>query len=144
MIGSQEETSADDALGDFVRKPKGKGKRGPQKLRDRSSEGVSPPQIFPVLGSPATNGTKPMIGSHSGRDAIFALAANYPLELFKFFVGSLRRFGFQDDIVLAVNPQKAMPPSTFQYLVENNVIGYGFEVDCRKKDDCRLRDSFFG
>jgi hypothetical protein len=141
MIGSHE-SSADDALGDFLRKPKMKGKRNSPKFRERSSSPA--PQIVPVLGPPSTNGTKPMTGSHSGRDAIFALAANYPLELFKFFVGSLRRFGYKDDIVLAVNPQKSMQPSTYQYLVETNVVGYGFEVDCRKKDDCRLRDSFFG
>lgn len=142
MIGS-----GDDALGDFLRKPKMKGKRNSPKFKERfsASEGSSPsPQIVPVLGTPPTNGTKPMVGSHSGRDAIFALAANYPLELFKFFVGSLRRFGFKDDIVLAVNPKKSMRPGTFQYLVETNVVGYGFEVDCRKKDDCRLQDSFFG
>jgi hypothetical protein len=129
----------DDTLGDFQRRPK-KGKRN--RVKDRSD--LMPQQIVPVLGPLAVNGTKPMIGSHSGRDAIFALAANYPIELFKFFVGSVRRFGFKDDIVLAVNPQKSMQKNTFEYLVETNVVAYGFEVDCRKKDDCKLRDDFFG
>lgn len=137
-MGSEDSLSTDDALGDFLRRPKIKGKKYVRKERTVS------PMVIPVLGSPAINGTKPMIGSHSGRDAIFALAANYPLELFKFFVGSVRRFGYKDDIVLAVNPKKLMPPTTYQYLVEMDVVAYGFEVDCRKKDDCRLRDNFFG
>jgi hypothetical protein len=136
--GKMGSDQTDDTLGDFQRRPK-KGK----KIRLREKSDLFP-QIVPVLGPHAVNGTKPMIGSHSGRDAIFALAANYPLELFKFFVGSVRRFGFKDDIVLAVNPKKSMQPNTFQYLVEQNVVAYGFEVDCRKKDDCKLRDDFFG
>lgn len=129
-------------IDDFVKRSKGKMRKF---HNNNNNKGInSHPKIIPVLGEIAINGTKPMIGSHSGRDGIFALACNYPLELFKFFVGSVRRFGYTDDIVLAVNPKRLMPPSTYEYLVETNVVGYAFEVDCRKKDDCQLKDSFYG
>jgi hypothetical protein len=103
-----------------------------------------PPIKEPVLGTLPMNGTKPMLGKHTGRDAIFALAAGYPVELFKFFVGSVRHFGYKDDIVLAVNTEKVIRKDVYQYLQKTNVVAYGFDVDCDKKDSCRLRDDFFG
>lgn len=103
-----------------------------------------PPIKEPVLGKLPTNGTKPMLGKHTGRDAIFALAAGYPLELFKFFVGSVRHFGYKDDIVLAVNPQNVIRKDVYEYLKKTDVVAYGFDVDCDKKDSCRLRDDFLG
>lgn len=102
-----------------------------------------PPKI-PVLGEPPTNGIKPILGQHTGRDAIFALACNYPLELYQFFVGSLRRFNYKDDIVLAVSPPKQMHGGVYDYLKQTNVVAYGFEVDCKGKDDCKLKDEFLG
>lgn len=143
----------DITQGDYIKRPKGKMKRTYNNIHNNNNNKLkynnqnklnSQNQIIPVLGEIAINGTKPMIGSHTGRDGIFALACNYPLELFKFFVGSVRRFGYTDDIVLAVNPKNLMPPTTYQYLVETNVVGYAFEVDCRKKDDCQLKNSFYG
>lgn len=98
----------------------------------------------PILGPRPVNGTRPMIGAHTGRDAIFALASGYYLELYKFFVGSLRRFGYEDDIVLAVSPKNQIHPEVLKYLIEKKVVGYGFEVDCKGKDSCKLKDNFYG
>ena len=59
----------------------------------------------PLLGERVTNGSKPLFGlHHKGTDAIFALACNYPILYYKRFVGSLRKAGYSDDIVLAVSP----------------------------------------
>ena len=103
-----------------------------------------PPVKEPVLGPFASNGTKPMLGQHTGRDAIFALAAGYPIDLFKFFVGSLRQAGYTDDIVLAVNTKDKIRKDVYAYLQRTQVVAYGFDVDCEKKDSCRLREDFLG
>jgi hypothetical protein len=100
--------------------------------------------MLPVLGPRPVNGTKPMLGIHSGRDAIFALACNYPLDLYQFFVGSLRKFGYTDDIVLAVSPKNQMGGGVYDYIKQTNVVAYGFEVDCKGKDQCKLKDEFLG
>eukprot|EP01031_Cornospumella_fuschlensis_P031867 gene31867-38532_t len=66
----------------------------------QSSNPVS--QQLPVLGPVPTDGTKPLFDmQHKGTDAVFALACNYPKIYYQRFVGSLRKFGYQEDIVLA-------------------------------------------
>ena len=71
----------------------------------------------PVLGPKVTNGTKPLFGySHKGTDAIFALACNYPALYYRRFVGSLRKVGYEDDIVLAVSPVNKQKPGVEAYL----------------------------
>ena len=59
-------------------------------------------------------------------------------------MGSLRKAGYIDDIVLAVSPPEKMRPGVEDYLREQHVISYAFEVDCEGKDNCRLRDDFLG
>lgn len=99
----------------------------------------------PVLGPVAKNGAKPLYGEHhSNSDAIFALACNYKLRFYQRFVGTLRQTGFDGDIVLAVSPPEKMAPGVGVYLAEKNVTAYGFEVDCKGKDNCRLKDDFLG
>jgi hypothetical protein len=99
---------------------------------------------LPVLGEPPTNGTRPMFGRHTGRDAIFALACKYPKIFYVRFVGTLRKFGYADDIVLAVSPPDQMKPGVLEYVQETNVVAYAFDVDCAGKDNCRLRKDFLG
>jgi hypothetical protein len=99
---------------------------------------------LPVLGEPPTNGTKPVFGKHTGRDAIFALACKYPKSFYVRFVGTLRKFGYADDIVLAVSPPDQMKPGVLEYVQETNVVAYAFDVDCAGKDNCRLRKDFLG
>jgi hypothetical protein len=48
---------------------------------------------------------KPVLGKHrADRDAVFALAAELDLRYYMIFVQSLRRTGFDGDIVLSVSP----------------------------------------
>ena len=118
------------------------------------NKGVPPSQRFaryasipikPVLGVLATNGSRPLSGrAHKGTDAVFALAAKYPKLYYQRFVGSLRKFGFKDDIVLGVSPPREMKPGVEAYLESQGVLAYGFEVDCKGKDNCRLKDEFLG
>ena len=99
----------------------------------------------PVLGEPVTNGSKPLFGyKHIGTDAIFALACNYPILYYQRFVGSLRKSGYVDDIVLAVSPPAKMKPGVEEYLQKMKVIAYAFEVDCEGKDNCKFKDEFLG
>ena len=100
---------------------------------------------LPVLGPIPTSGAVPLWDvQHKGTDAIFALACNYPTIYYKRFVGSLRKFGYTEDIVLAVSPIIKMKPGVENYLKETNVVAYGFDVDCEGTDNCKLRDEFLG
>lgn len=100
---------------------------------------------MPVLGSYPTDGAAPLYGvKHSGGDAIFALACNYPKQFYQRFVGSLRKVGYEGDIVLAVSPPAKMKPKVEEYIKQTNVVAYGFDVDCKGKDNCRFLDDFLG
>lgn len=100
---------------------------------------------LPVQGPIPTNGAVPLFGvKHQGTDAIMALACNYPKVYYQRFVGSLRKAGYTDDIVLAVSPEEKMKPGVKDYLQKTNVVAYGFEVDCQGVDNCRLKDDFLG
>lgn len=99
----------------------------------------------PVLGDIPTAGAVPLYGvKHDGGDAIFALACNYPKEYYQRFVGSLRKFGYDGDIVLAVSPPEKMKTGVGAYMKETKVVAYGFEVDCEGTDNCKLKDEFLG
>lgn len=102
--------------------------------------------ILPVQGPMPSDGIKPLFDvSHKGLgDAIFALACNYPKLYYQRFVGSLRKVGYNDDIVLAVSPVEKMKPGVKSYLQETQVVAYGFDVDCIGKDNCKLKDEFLG
>jgi len=100
---------------------------------------------LPVLGPIPSNGAKPLFGvEHKGTDAIFALACNYPKIYYQRFVGSLRKSGYQEDIVLAVSPEPKMKPGVKDYLQKTGIVAYGFEVDCQGTDNCKLKDDFLG
>ncbi|CAE7565330.1 unnamed protein product, partial [Symbiodinium microadriaticum] len=99
---------------------------------------------LPVLGEPPVNGTRPVFGRHTGKDAIFALACKYPVNFYQRFVGTLRQFGYSDDIVLAVSPPAEMKPGVEAYVKKTDVVAYAFDVDCAGKDNCRLKKDFYG
>ena len=99
---------------------------------------------LPVLGDPPVNGTRPVFGKHTGRDAIFALACKYPVNFYQRFVGTLRKFAYSDDIVLAVSPPAEMKPGVEEYVKRMEVVAYAFDVDCAGKDNCRLKTDFYG
>jgi len=122
-----------------------------KKKEDKKKKGKVTPSSkgaidwMPVLGEIPTNGAKPLYGvKHQGGDAIFALACNYPKNFYQRFVGSLRKTEYNGDIVLAVSPPSKMKPGVEKYIKETNVVGYGFDVDCKGKDDCKLTDDFLG
>jgi len=79
-----------------------------------------------------------------GGDAIFALACNYPKNFYQRFAGSLRKSGFNGDVVLAVSPETKMKPGVGAYIKKVNIIGYAFDVDCIGIDNCKLKDDFLG
>ena len=90
-------------------------------------------------------GAVPLYGvKHDGGDAIFALACAYSKEYYQRFVGSLRKFGYNGDIVLAVSPPEKMKTGVSVYLQQMKVVAYGFEVDCKSVDNCKLKDEFLG
>lgn len=73
---------------------------------------------MPVLGPVPTNGAQPLYNiKHKGTDAIFALACNYPKLYYQRFVGSLRKFGYEEDIVLAVSPEEKMKPGLYRLFI---------------------------
>jgi len=99
----------------------------------------------PILGAVPTNGAVPLYDiKHQGGDAIFALACNYPKNFYQRFVGTLRKVGYEGDIVLAVSPPEKMKPGVEKYIKETNIVAYGFDVDCVGKDNCKLLDNFLG
>ena len=100
---------------------------------------------MPVLGPYPTDGAVPLYGvKHSGGDAVFALACNYPKNFYQRFVGSLRKAQYEGDIVLAVSPPAKMKPGVEKYIQQTKVVAYGFDVDCKGKDNCRFLDEFLG
>eukprot|EP01038_Epipyxis_sp_PR26KG_P005021 gene5021-7009_t len=100
---------------------------------------------MPILGPVPTDGAKPLFDvKHQGQDAIFALACNYPKIYYQRFVGSLRKFGYEGDIVLAVSPVAKMKPGVADYLKKTGVVAYGFDVDCAGPDNCKFQDEFLG
>lgn len=102
-------------------------------------------ESFPVLGPLPIHGAKPLYGiQHQGGDAIFALATNYPKHYYQRFVGSLRKAGYKDDVVLAVSPPNKLQQGVAQYIKEANIVAYGFEVNCIGTDNCKLKDEFLG
>jgi len=105
---------------------------------------IIPNRQQPVLGPLPINGTKPTYGKHTGGDAIFALACKYPESYYRRFVGSVRKFGFKDDIVLAVSPPDQMKPGVKDYVIKTDVVAYAFEVDCDGPDNCKLKKDFLG
>jgi len=111
----------------------------------RSTKKFVKSTLPPVMGPPVTNGSKPLFGlQHKGTDAIMALACKYPVQFYKRFVGSLRKYGYTEDIVLAVSTVATMKPGVEAYLKEKEVLSYAFDVECAGKDNCRFTDSFLG
>lgn len=113
-------------------------------VQSRPAKKLEFPQL-PIQGPIPTNGASPLYGiKHKGTDAIFALACNYPKVYYQRFVGSVRKAGFNDDIVLAVSPEEKMKPGIKEYIKQTNIVAYGFDVDCQGPDNCKLKDDFLG
>lgn len=86
-----------------------------QVLQDMSVSGVN--MNMPVMGPIPTDGVVPLFDvKHQGGDAVFALATGYPKNFYQRFVGTLRKTGYNGDIVLAVSPPKKMKPGVQAYI----------------------------
>jgi len=86
---------------------------------------------------------KPAYGKHRpDRDAVFAIADGYPLNVFIQFVGSLRATGFDGDIVLGTSPMAEMEDSLQSYLTsQEGLVLYNLEKDC-SEGRCKLNNLY--
>lgn len=57
--------------------------------------------------------------TRSSQATVMGFATGYPIDVYKLFVGSLRKSGFQGNIILAVDPN--VDETIEQYLVQQNV-----------------------
>jgi hypothetical protein len=75
---------------------------------------------------------QPKLGRHRPEaDAVVAFAAEYPLESYVTFVGSLRESGFDGDIVLAVSAIDLSDPDIREYLsASEHVVVYSPNRTC--------------
>lgn len=117
-----DDTDDEHALGDDKPAPITQAKRSSESAKKADS--IVDGSWLPVLGPIPTNGTGPLFGArHKGTDAIFGLAFKYKRRDFLRFCGSLRKAGFDGDIVLSVDPLNKLLPgvekvSTDSYSVE--------------------------
>ena len=63
-------------------------------------------------------------------DAVFGLAFGYSVDVYKIFVGSLRKAGFAGDVVLATSKERDMKRGVRSYLEDQRVLSYGFAFHC--------------
>jgi hypothetical protein len=94
-----------------------------------------------------TFAAKPLFGrKHKGSDGIFALAAGYDLISFQRFIGSLKKCGYSEDIVLGVSPRSAMKVGVEDYIRLTGVVAYEFEVECGGHwgSTCKFDKKFLG
>ncbi len=74
-----------------------------------------------VYPSPAKDGTRPIIqptfGIHRMNvDAVFALAEGYDLKIYLLFIESLKKTGFEGDLVISVSSLDELKPDVEDYL----------------------------
>jgi hypothetical protein len=88
-----------------------------------------------LSGHPAPLWPQPHVATNN---AVFALAFGYDLRSYERFVGSLRKVGYEGDIVLATSPLEDMCEGVAEYLAANRVIAYPFEYECTGEHQCRF------
>jgi len=66
-------------------------------------------------------------------DVIMSLGFGYQRREFARFISTLRRSGYNGDIVLATEPEERMKKGVAEYLKNQNVLAYGFTYECIKK-----------
>jgi len=94
----------------------------------------------------ATIFIKPIFGQHRpNRDAVFAFAEQYPVEVYVQFLTSLRNSGYQGDVVLSVSTVDKMKRNVEKYLKQQSsakvvqesdiaLIVYAVDWTCYHKD----------
>lgn len=104
-----------------------------------------PSDAVPVGSAPSEIMLKPTFGSHRpDRNAVFAFAEGYDLQVYTTFIESLKQTSFTGDVVLAVSYVGGMKPGVEEYLRSYSqqdslrVISYALEWECYKKSGVRI------
>lgn len=85
---------------------------------------VFPPPVK-AAGPNATIILKPTFGVHQpDKDAVFVFAEGYDLKVYALFVVSLRKTGFNGDIVMSVSSREKLKPGVENFLQQQNVVAY--------------------
>mmetsp|Transcript_48581 Transcript_48581/g.72081 ORF Transcript_48581/g.72081 Transcript_48581/m.72081 type:complete len:600 (+) Transcript_48581:72-1871(+) len=122
-------------------------------------DGMTFPSTFPspldAAGPDAVVVLEPAFGVHRlDQDAVFAFAQGYDLVNYLLFVLSLRKTGFDGDIVLSVSSLDQLKPGVEEFLRSmKHVVVYAVEWTCFKKSgdpiatptaesDCHLNGMF--
>jgi hypothetical protein len=94
------------------------------------------PSPIEIYGAVASLKMMPIFGAiRPNKDAVFSFARGIQLNQLVRFVGSLRKTGFDGDIVLAVNQKHELDPNFLQFLAyhakNSNVVSYPAELVCK-------------
>ncbi|KAL7514188.1 hypothetical protein ACHAXN_011417 [Cyclotella atomus] len=90
---------------------------------------------------------QPTFGSHrANKNAVFAFAEGYPLDVYVTFVESLKLTGFDGDVVFAVSSESEMKRDVADYLKSYSdsnvdgiqVISYSLPWECYRKNGARI------
>ena len=110
--------------------------RGIPALQPRRLKTFPPP--YAMAGQDSKLLLEPTFGAHRpDKDAVFAFAEGYDLPVYVLFVESLRRTGFDGDIVLSVSSPDKMADRVEDYLrsqSQKGLVVYTVDWDCYKKD----------
>jgi len=96
-----------------------------------------------IAGTNARVLLKALIGTHRPeRDAVIAFAEGYDLRVYVLFVESLRRTGYDGDVVLSVSSPDKLAPGVEDYLrsrAGEGLVAYSVDWDCYEKSGEKLK-----
>ncbi|KAL3791269.1 hypothetical protein HJC23_000886 [Cyclotella cryptica] len=114
---------------------------------EKPSNRTAYPYPFEAVSSKSKVILQPRFGSHRpSKNAVFAFAEGYGLEVYVTFVESLKLTGYDGDVVFAVSSEEDMKPDVADYLkyYDNsdsnglNVISYALPWECYTKGGERI------
>mmetsp|Transcript_22586 Transcript_22586/g.54569 ORF Transcript_22586/g.54569 Transcript_22586/m.54569 type:complete len:511 (+) Transcript_22586:221-1753(+) len=106
-----------------------------------------PYDAVPVESVPSEIILQPTFGSHRRqKNAVFAFAEGYELNVYVTFIESLKNTGFRGDVILSVSHVDVMKSGVEEYLKwyslqsddSLRVISYGLSWECYKKSGARI------
>lgn len=79
---------------------------------------------------------QPVYGKHrADADAIFAYSEGYSVPYYLHFIESLRKTGYDGDLVLAIAEARLLNPGVMEYLkTQDNLVVYHSDMDCLGED----------
>ena len=105
------------------------------------------PYPYEAISSQSKVLLRPTFGSHRpDKNAVFAFAEGYPLDVYVTFVESLKLTGFTGDVVFAVSSESEMKRDVADYLTSYSdasddglrVISYALPWECFRKNGDRI------